>query len=190
MNLRGDEATYFGGTPRAFLKSDLPTHGDVARGFYHYSQDKDFATALNVVKAELVDVWHRCSTELPLKNDYAIKVKIKRFILDVKKLNSIAKNNAQNKPLQEKLDSVKDRLFDISACSCDLPIVGCNDPGVTCTSDPCDVTHILCLCARGFKVPPEERKFLRLQREKVGTFGGQMQIGPRDVPFTRRLQAR
>ena len=43
-------------------------------------------------------------------------------------------------------------LFDISSCSCKLPIVPCNDKAVKCKSEDCNQNHILCLCKAEKKV--------------------------------------
>jgi len=77
------------------------------------------------------------------------------------------------------LDAVAQKLFDISACTCELPAVDCRDPRVNCRKVKCRKNHIVCLCAKERRVPELERRYLRDQRLKVGTFGGCMQMaGP------------
>ena len=64
-----------------------------------------------------------------------------------------------------------EKLFDISACSCDLPVVTC--ASVHSTGVNCQKKHILCYCEAEHRVPEEERAFLRSQRAQ-----GTIQMDP------------
>ncbi len=157
MDLRADDAAKYGGTPQKLPHSDLPTHSDIARAFYQHSKDKNFSKSVSSVKEELAFVWRQCSPLLPLKKDKAVVSQIQHFLSSVKQFNLA---HQPPKALREKLDSIKDRLFDISACKCDLPVAGCDDIQVKCSSDSCDSLHIVCLCPRDFKAGfPDSRIF-------------------------------
>ena len=49
---------------------------------------------------------------------------------------------AQIKFWKEKLDT----FFDISSCSCNLPILSCDNINVKCTKENCWTKHIVCTC--------------------------------------------
>ena len=48
----------------------------------------------------------------------------------------------QTKFWKEKLE----RFFDISSCSCNLPILSCDNINVKCTKENCQTKHIICTC--------------------------------------------
>ena len=69
------------------------------------------------------------------------------------------------------LDNKLNKLFDVSACTCWLENVSCNDVQVCCKLVGCQQRHILCFCPTYLKVPLEERAYLGDQRLKTGPKG-------------------
>lgn len=156
----------FGGSPSDLSESDLPTNADIARYFYFVCcTETDYITQLHLVQSRLLEIWEKCNPRLPLRNNKAIQLKIKGLLDSVKSYNQ-----KRLKPQAKKyLISKKDKLFDISACSCPLPVVSCDV--VHCAEDNCRLRHIVCQCPRKFKIPVEDREYMRDQREKSGTIG-------------------
>lgn len=139
---------------------------------------------------DLRHVWNRCNIHLPLKDHYSVTKKLQRFLEDVNLLNH---NKKKSKKFLAEMEVKKNKLFDISACGCNLPIVHCGSEDlVDCpakgTGDTCGGQHILCHCEDTKKVPPLERAYLRDQRLKTGTHGGQFQMGLPDARYTKRVQ--
>ena len=58
--------------------------------------------------------------------------------------------------LVTEMDHLKDKLFDISACSFDLPIVACDHNRVHCRQANCVEDHFICECAPDKRVPRED----------------------------------
>jgi len=176
----------FAGYPGELPKSDLPTHGDIARYFYLVSSgENDFYSQIRIVQDKLLDVWQACNPRLPLIEKKEIFSKLKKLLTNVKDFNfRKLKLNAKKHLL-----SIKDKLFDIAACSCSLPIVTCDNPAVQCKIVNCSVEHIICQCPPQLKVPIADREYMRDQRSKVGT-KGQFQMRGRDVKGSAHQSAR
>ena len=171
----------FGGPPANLPQSDLPTFRDIAKCFWKASEtEKTFKGQVKFVEDQLLFVWRKCSTVIPLLSARGIRAKLERF-LDKVKSTSITKKCS--KQLLDDLNAVLDQLFDIAGCTCELPIAACRNVEVNCRDTECGIVHILCRCEEGRKVPAEERAYMRDQRAKVGTFGGQMQMTGRDTHF-------
>ena len=65
--------------------------------------------------------------------------------------NVITWNSNKIKPLTRKLMTKnKNKLFDILACSCSLPVLDCSDRNIKCPG--CPNLHIYCSCDIQFKV--------------------------------------
>ena len=155
----------YGGSPRELSGSDLPTYADVARCFYAVSEKvKNFNNKLCKVRERVVKVWKKCKPHLPRIQEGAIYMELKRFLIFVRNFNRKQPKRRLNKYKMEK-------LFDISACSCDLPVVTC--ASVHSTGVNCQKKHILCYCEAEHRVPEEERAFLRSQRAQ-----GTIQMDP------------
>ncbi|XP_065639724.1 uncharacterized protein LOC136072531 [Hydra vulgaris] len=73
------------------------------------------------------------------------------------------------------------KLFDISACRCELPLLNCDDRNVRCKG--CSNKHYVCLCEKSKQVPVLEREYLKDQKVKQGPFGT-WQIGRIDKKET------
>ena len=164
------EVEKYGGSPRELSGSDLPTYADVARYFYAVSEKiKYFASQLRIVTARVVKVWKKCKPHLPRIQEGAVYMELKRFLLFVKNFNKKQANHYNFKRCKYK----QEKLFDISACSCDLPVVTCDT--VYCAGVNCQEEHILCYCDDHSRVPEEERAYLRSQRAR-----GTIQLVPVD----------
>ena len=85
------------------------------------------------------------------------------------------------------LQSSVEKLFDISLCSCNLPIVPCSDKDVKCSVPDCQKSHIVCKCHAERKVPLEDRLYLRDQRLKTGPKGS-FQLGPVDRYAAKKMK--
>ena len=164
-NILLPEVEKYGGSPRELSGSDLPTYADVARCFYAVSEKvKNFNNKLCKVRERVVKVWKKCKPHLPRIQEGAIYMELKRFLIFVRNFNRKQPKRRLNKYKMEK-------LFDISACSCDLPVVTC--ASVHSTGVNCQKKHILCYCEAEHRVPEEERAFLRSQRAQ-----GTIQMDP------------
>jgi hypothetical protein len=167
----------YAGGPCDLPDSDLPTHGDVVRHFYFVSiTEKDYLTQIHLVEEKIIQVWQKCNPRLPLRQKKKIYDKLKGFLdsvkcFDQKKLKLQARKY---------LLSQKDKLFDIAACCCSLPVVTCDNPSVKCKANSCASTHILCKCPLESKIPAEDREYMRDQRQKTGTRGA-FQMRGRDM---------
>ena len=165
---RTQSSEKFGGSPAELPTTDLPTYSDVARYFYLLcTLEKDFNTQLELVKEKIKEVWFSCNARLTLIEDKSLYTKLKRFLHKVKQSNFDKTTLA----VKENLSKLKDKLFDISACTCQLPIYACDSKFVRCTRDQCDLQHCICECPPERRIPAEERLYMRDQRAKTGTRG-------------------
>lgn len=171
----------FGGAPQHLPQSALPTYRDIARCFWKACETEfRVKEQVTVVANELLLVWAKCSTALPIISSRGVYLRLERFLDKVRKTSHAKKGSRK---LLDDLDALAHKLFDISACTCQLPNAPCRDPRVGCRSVNCTQIHIVCLCPEKARVPVEERMFLRDQRSKVGTFGGAMQMADPDRIF-------
>ena len=153
----------YGGSPCELPDNDLPTYADVERCFYAVSEKvKYFNNQLNKVRERVVEVWKKCNPHLPRIQEGAVHMELKRFLIFVRNLNRKQTNHSEIRLCKYK----KEKLFDISACSCDLPVVTCDT--VYCAGGVnCQKEHILCYCdVDHSRVPEEERAYLRSQRAR------------------------
>lgn len=135
--------TEFGGSATELLDTDLPTYGDIARYFYHVRiYDSSFPSQIQVIQNRLTEVWTKCNLRLPVKEKMSVYTKLKRFLERVKEFNWGRATASQRQYLQK----LKNKLFDIAACSCSLPIHSCDPKFVRCDKEICLEQHILCEC--------------------------------------------
>lgn len=87
------------------------------------------------------------------------------------------------KRMKEQLD----KLFDISSCSCEVPVLRCDAFAVQCKTENCQTRHIVCTCPPNKKVPLEDREYLKDQREKTGPKGS-YQLGPIDKDAIKKYK--
>jgi hypothetical protein len=157
--------------------SDLPTHGDVASYFYFVRlTEKDYPTLVNLVRDRIIGVWQACNPRLPLLEKKKVYDKLKHFLDKVRSYDKKQMKLAAKKLLILQ----KEKLFDIAACNCDLPEVKCDDPVAKCNAANCVKKHFMCQCPQQFKIPVEDREYMKDQRQKVGTRGN-FQMRGRDI---------
>ena len=87
------------------------------------------------------------NTGVSTRSKDAIKFSVLCF-QKAKQINEKHLPAALTKFWKEKLDT----LFDISSCSCNLPIVSCDNINVKCTKENCQTKHIICSCPLTQKV--------------------------------------
>ena len=87
-----------------------------------------------LIAKEVIDIWKAVNPRLPLLKEISVVNKVK--VLCFQKAKQIDRKHlpaAQTKFWKEKLDT----LFDISSCSCNLPIVSYDNSNVKCTKENC-----------------------------------------------------
>jgi hypothetical protein len=183
---RSASGNKYAGAPCDLQESDLPTHGNIASYFSLIClSEKDYQTQVHLVTDRLIQVWEKCNPRLPLLEKRRVFDKLKVFLSKVK---SYDQKKLKIQAISHLL-SIKEKLFDIAACHCLLPIVNCDNPAVKCKIENCTITHILCLCPQEAKVPDVDREYLRDQRSKVGT-KGQFQMRGRDLAAAAKEKAK
>ena len=83
-----------------------------------------------LIAKDVIDVWKAVNPHLPLLKEISVVNKVK--ILGFQKAKQISRKHlpaGQRKFWKEKLDT----FFDISSCSCNLPILSCDNINVKCT---------------------------------------------------------
>ena len=96
-----------------------------------------------LIAKDVIDIWKAVNPRLPLLKEISVVNKVK--ILCFQKAKQISRKHlpaAQTKFRKEKLDT----FFDISSCSCNLPILSCDNINVKCTKENCQTKHIICTC--------------------------------------------
>ena len=183
---RSASGNKYTGAPCDLPESDLPTHSDIASYFsFICASEKDYHTQIHLVTDKLIQVWEKCNPRLPLIEKRRVFDKLKIFLTKVKSYDhKLLKLQAKKHLL-----SLKNKLFDIAACSCPLPIVNCDNPSVKCQIENCSITHILCQCPVESKVPEADREYMRDQRSKVGT-KGEFQMRGRDFHAAAQERAK
>jgi hypothetical protein len=184
---RKTNETYGGGAAELSTTS-LPTYSDVARYFYHVRHiEKNHSTQINLVKERIEEVWQN-ALAIPLLNNLSLRRKVVKFLNKVKAFNYRNLKVAK----KDQLLLMKDKLFDISACTCQLPVFPCSSKFANCTVDKgkCTKKHISCECGPGKLVPLEKREHLLDLRIKFGTYqyGGRFQVGPVDCDADSKEQ--
>jgi hypothetical protein len=145
---RGKTSEKYGGIGSDLPTTALPTHGDVARCFDTVKDaKKDSTTQMLIVKDKLESVWQQCNSALPLMEKIALRTKLTRFLDKVREFDRNRMKLSQKKLLL----AVKEKLFDISACSCQLPVLPCKSKLVNCNAedeDTCDKNILFVYVAR------------------------------------------
>ena len=174
----------YGGGPCDLVLTDPSTYRQLIQYYYYLEcadPCADFWAKVQHVTRDLKSIWLSVNPRLPLIHEKSIDRKVKDLFVTVKDINrKHAKANAKRN-----LDSKLDKLFDISACSCPLEIVPCNDSRIYCKKDKCTKEHIICICPAAAKVPIEERAYLRDQRSKTGPKGA-FQMSSVDISAAKR----
>ena len=96
-----------------------------------------------LIAEDVIDIWKAVNPRLPLLKEISVVNKVR--ILCFQKAKQISRKHlpaAQIKFWKEKLDT----FFDISSCSCNLPILSCDNINVKCTKEKSQTKHIICTC--------------------------------------------
>lgn len=188
---RTESSKKFCGQPSPLNTTEPPTLRQVIQYSYfvkNSNPDLNDYDVSKLIAKDVIEVWRSVNPRLPLYDEYYIVKKVdKACFQKTKKINWKTLSTAQQQNFEESLD----RLFDISACTCHLPIRPCNDKCVKCSVENCQSQHIVCLCPPSKKVPLEEREYLKDQRAKHGPKGS-FQLGSVDqeaVKTMRRAEA-
>ena len=113
---------------------------------------------------DVIDIWKAVNPRLPLLKEISVVNKVK--ILCFQKAKQISRKHlpaAQTKFWKEKLDT----FFDISSCSCNLPILSCDNINVKCTKENCQTKHIICTCPLTKK---SQQKSMKISPPIASTF--------------------
>jgi len=159
----------YGGSACQLNSTDPPTYQQVISYYYFLSNSgsDDIVSAANTITENLLRVWSKINSCLPLLKNDVVLIKVKRLLKLVKCIN----NRKATKAVKENLDAKLENLFDIAACQCSLDIVPCNHPRIQCQMVNCKELHRMCICPEKLRVPLEERNYLKDQRVKVGAHG-------------------
>ena len=96
-----------------------------------------------LIAKDVIDIWKAVNPRLPLLKEISVVNKVKVLCFQkAKQINRKHLPATQTKFWKEKLDT----LFDISLCSCNLPILNCDNINVKCTKENCQTKHIICTC--------------------------------------------
>ena len=162
--------TLFCGGSSDLPKTHLPTYKELIH--YHYflrnsNPQMDHSAIYDTIAGDVRSIWAAVNPNLPLIKEYSIMKKIQNLF---KKVNDINWKKA-NKRMKEDLTKKLDTLFDIAACTCDLPIVDCTHALIKCKVKTCKKEHIICNCPKEARVPLIERAYLKDQRTKTDPKG-------------------
>ena len=177
----------FCGNPSPLNKTEPQTFRQVIQYSYFLTNshpNMTYYTIAKIIAKEIIEIWQAVNLRLPLHSEYyMLKLIDKVCFKKVKAVNRKSLSIKQSKNLEEKLD----KLFDISTCTCSLPVRSCDDNAVKCNAENCQKQHIIYLCPPGRKVPAEEREYLNDQRIKIGP-RGTFQLGSVDKAAAQRDQ--
>ena len=153
-----------GGSPCEPKQTQPYSNRDIVRYYYFLTQScgMEKTESYHKIVGDVKAVWRKINTELPVQKDLSIWNKVKRFCEAVCKVNSRKCKNSKLTQLIEVLDN----LFDISACTCTLPIAPCSNKMVKCIVKGCKKDHIICECSPDKKVPLVDRAYLKELRDK------------------------
>ena len=163
------------GKPSELDETEPPINSQIIQHGYFLSNsypDKDENEICTMVHRDVVKVWTAVNPRLKLLEEKVAKQKIHRLLANAYDYNNKHLTVVQRKNLEAKLD----KLFDLAACKCKLPIRPCNDRTVKCKESNCDAEHIVCECPLDIKVPQPDREYLKDQRAKKGP-KGKFQLG-------------
>ena len=149
---RSDSADKFGGQPSPLDRTEPPTLRQVIQYSYFLQNShpdlKDYDIAKTIAKA-VTGIWQAVNPRLPLYEEYYV-IKLVDIVCfkKAKEINCKSLSTVKEQHMEEKLD----KLFDISACICKLPVRPCDDNAVKCKKENCQAQHIICTCLPSKKV--------------------------------------
>ena len=146
VSTRNKGAIKFSGLPSPLDKTESRTCRQIIQYSYFLMNTYPHLSCLGISKLiakDVIDIWKAVNPRLPLLKEISVVNKVK--ILCFQKAKQISRKHlpaAQIKFWKEKLDT----FFDISSCSCNLPILSCDDINVKFTKENCQTKHIICTC--------------------------------------------
>ena len=179
------------GTGKEFLPSEVPTLRDIIRkgieiqqGVIYKGISRNNFSVTNLAKelTELViNQWHKSNASF----QPPVTIDTRTIALLIEKkwniLREISRGKAK-KGCEEKIMPFLDKLFDITACKCEIYL--CDYERANCTGCPYGA-HISCSCPQKQKIPLLELRWLYYQRQKVGE-KSQFQMALKDIVETQK----
>ena len=149
---RSDSTKRFCGQPSILNKTEPPTNRQVIQYSYFLQNShpdlKDYDIS-KVIAKDVIEIWQAVNPRLPLYEDYYVVKMVDRVCFKkAKEINRKSRTTAREQNLEEKLD----KLFEISACTCKLPVRSCDANAVKWNEENCQKTHIICTCPPRKKV--------------------------------------
>lgn len=158
------------GGPSDLPAGTLPTYKNIAQLYMKLSAGVNVRTLpaeVNSITQEIVDQvikkWNDANPRIPLFKHYVIYSKVKRLI-DVIRRGGNSKRAKNNEVKWS--ESNKDKLFNITFCQCELPLLECKDRRINCRKNPCHLKHYYCTCdlPSEQKVSKSSIKILKLDK--------------------------
>lgn len=158
------------GGPSDLPAGTLPTYKNIAQLYMKLSAGVNVRTLpaeVNSITQEIVDQvikkWNDANPRIPLFKHYVIYSKVKRLI-DVIRRGGNSKRAKNNEVKWS--ESNKDKLFNITFCQCELPLLECKDRRINCRKNPCHLKHYHCTCdlPSEQKVSKSSIKILKLDK--------------------------
>ena len=136
--------------------------------------------ASSKVAEQLETKFKKINPKLPLLSKAVISTRLLRLHKTDKKFQQNQITSYQSKIYLKKLS----QLFDIISCQCKIKpcLTECPSPK-TCTG-----FHVRCSCLLESRIPDQEVTFVKDQREKIGTKGGQQTMSGIDVKEAKAVQ--
>ena len=146
VSTRSKGAIKFSGLPSPLDKTEPPTCGQIIQYSYFlmntYAHLSCFGISKLIAK-DVIDIWKAVNPRLSLLKEIGVVNKVKiLYFQKAKQINRKHLPAAQTKFWTERLDT----LFDISSCSCNLPILSCDNINVKYTKENGQTNHIICTC--------------------------------------------
>ena len=166
----------FSGLPSPLDKTEPPTCRQIIQYSYFLMNTYPHLSCLGISKLiakDVIDIWKAVNPRLALLKEISVFNKVK--ILCFQKAKQISRKHlpaAQTKFWKEKLDT----FFDISSCSCNLPILSCDNINVKCTKENCQSKHIICTCPltkkpkKSMKISPPRASKLYVQDDSSHSY--------------------
>ena len=146
VSTRSKGAIKFSGLPSPLDKTEPWTCRQIIHYSYFFMNTYPHLFCIDISKLiakDVIDIWKAVNPHLHLLKEISVVNKVK--ILCFQKAKQISRKHlpaGQTKFWKEKLDT----FFDISSCSCNLPILSCDNINVKCTKENCQTKHIICTC--------------------------------------------
>lgn len=151
------------GAPSDLPTNKLPKYQHVAQLYLKLVNSERNAKTIPQKIAELItEKWMVANPNIPIISEDSIRVKVSRFITVIKVSGHTKKVKLST---LNYYIAMRDKLFDICKCRCDLPLLNCNDRQIRCARNPCKVKHYHCFCPKGDKVSNSAKIILKLKSQ-------------------------